>query len=88
MVNLNVRINDSEHSKLVQACQERGCNMSVLAREALRAYISEEKKATKSSNSSHSNDGNISPYEFKVTSDGRIWLKPAGSDIWEQCVRY
>ena len=39
MVNLNVRLDDSEHERLLQACKGRGCDKSALVREALRAYL-------------------------------------------------
>jgi hypothetical protein len=39
MVNLNVRLDESEHQRLIQTCSGRGCDKSTVVREALRAYL-------------------------------------------------
>lgn len=73
MVSLNIRIDESERSKLLQACETKGCSMSELAREALRAYLSEEQKKVEPDNRKRqSTDDNKPQYEVKVTSDGRV----------------
>lgn len=39
MVNLNVRIDETEHAKLVQTCTQRGCDKSTIVRQALWEYL-------------------------------------------------
>ena len=88
MVSLNIRIDESERSKLLQACETKGCSMSELAREAIRVYLSEEQEKVELDKSNRQSAGDNKPeYEVKVTSDGRVWQRLKSSNIWELQVR-